>query len=261
MGIVGSLKEVYENKNILYSMVVRNLKGKYKNSYLGFAWHFVTPVIMITIFYVVFTGIMQREIDNYWVYLCVGMFPFSFFQHNMGQGSGCLVLNAATIKKMYFPREIIVLSQVISTFVTMIIAYSVVISLMFLSGYPFYIPALLFLPILLVLSAVFVVGYVLILSAVTVYVRDVQYFVEAISRIIFWVTPVFYLVEGVTGLLKYIILFNPFAYYIMTYHDILYYHHVPNMLQFGICCLLSVSLFITGLFVFNRLKGKFAERL
>jgi len=261
MGIVCSLKEVYKNRNILYSMIVRNFKGKYKNSYLGFAWHFVTPLIMIILFYVVYTGIMQRNIDNYWVYLSVGMFPFSFFQHNMGSGSGCIVSNAGMIKKMYFPREMIVLSQVISTFITLIIAYSAIIVLMFLSGYPFNGLALLLLPILLILSAIFAIGYVLVLSAITVYVRDVQYFIEATARVIFWITPVFYLAEDINGLLNDIIWYNPFTYYIVTYHDILYYHQVPDLFQFGVCCILSVSALIIGLIVFNKLKGRFAEEL
>lgn len=254
-------REVYNYRSLLYSMVARNLKGKYKSSYLGFGWHFVTPAILIVVFYIVFTGVMQREIDHYWVYLCVGMFPFTFFQSNLGAGAGCVVSNAGTIKKMYFPREIVVFSQIISTFITLLIAYSVVIVLMLLSGYPFNIGALAFLPIILVLSVLFATGYVLFFSALTVFVRDVQFFIEATARILFWVTPIFYLASDVMGILSYIMKFNPFAYFIGIFHDTLYFGNVPGLLEMGVCLIISITAFVIGLIVFNKLKGKFAEEL
>lgn len=261
MSIIDSLKEIYDNRGILHSMVVRNLKGRYKNSYLGFAWHFITPTVMIVLFYIVYTGIMQKSIENYWVYLCVGMFPFTFFQTNLGSGSGCIIAEGGTIKKMYFPREIIVLSQVTSTFITLIISYSVVIVLMLVSGCSFNGYALLFLPLILLLSVIFATGYVLMFSAITVFIRDIQYIIQAISRVFFWLTPIFYMVGDLTGILNSLIWYNPFTYFIEVYHDILYQMQIPNLLYLGICCTISFFALILGYKIFDKFKGKFAEEL
>jgi len=259
--IAGSVKEVYEHRYLLYSMVVRNLKGKYKSSHLGFAWHFVTPAITIVIFYVVFTGIRAAPVDDYWVYLSIGMFPFTFLQTNLSQGSNCVVSNAGTINKIYFPREIVAFAQVISTFIIFIMAYAVIIILMLLTGFHIGIQALVSLPLILLLSVIFATGYVLLLSAITVFVRDVHHFIEAIARVLFWITPIFYLANDTTGILERIIWYNPFTYFIVSYQDILYLGDIPDMFQLGVCCILSVAVLLVGLLVFNKLKGKFAEEL
>jgi ABC-2 type transport system permease protein len=259
--IAGSVKETYKYRHLLYSMVARNLKGRYKSSYLGFAWHFITPAIMIIIFYVVFTGIRATPVENFWAYLCIGMFPFTFLQTNLSAGSNCVVSNAGTIKKMYFPREIVVFAQVISTFITFMIAYVVIIALMLLAGIHISTSAVLFLPLIVVLSVMFATGYMLMLSAITVFIRDVHHFIDAVARLLFFMTPIFYLMSEITGVLEKIIWYNPFTYFIESYHDILYQGAVPEMFQLGVCTVLAVAALIIGMVVFNRLKGKFAEVL
>jgi len=256
-----SVKEVYRYRHLLYSMVARNLKGTYKSSYLGFAWHFITPAILIIIFYVVFSGIRASPVDYYWAYLCVGMFPFTFFQTNLGAGSNCVISNAGMINKMYFPRELIVLSQIISTFITFVMSYAVIIVLMLLSGIYISANATLFLPTIMVLSIIFATGYVLFLSAITTFVRDVRHFIDATTRILFFVTPVFYLMSDVSGILEKLLWYNPFTWFITAYQDILYYGVMPEAFQLIVCVVLAIVVFIIGLIVFNKLKGKFAEVL
>jgi len=257
----GSVKEVYGYRHLLYSMVAKNLKGTYKSSYLGFAWHFITPAILIVIFYVVFSSIRASPIDDYWVYLCVGMFPFTFFQTNLSAGSNCVVSNAGMINKMYFPREIIVFSQIISTFITFIMSYAVIIVLMLLSGIDISANAIIFLPTIMVLSIIFAAGYVLFLSAITVFVRDVRHFIDATTRILFFITPIFYLMSDISGMLEKVIWYNPFTWFITSYHDILYYGVMPETFKLIVCGAMALVVFIIGLIVFNKLKGKFAEVL
>jgi len=259
--VVGSLKEVYGYRHLLYSMVARNLKGRYKSSYLGFLWHFITPATLIIIFYIVFSSIRTSPIEDFWAYLCIGMFPFTFFQTNLGTGSNCVVSNAGMINKMYFPREILVFSQIISTFVTFIIAYAAIIILMLLAGISISLSAVLFLPLVIVLSVMFATGYVLLFSSLTVFVRDVRHFIDATARILFFMTPIFYLVSEITGVLEKIIWYNPFTWFIESYHDILYFGAVPETFQLVVCATLAIVVFIVGLMVFNKLKGKFAEVL
>ena len=259
--LLSSIRDVYENRNILYSMIVRDFKGRYKNSFFGFLWHFITPVILIILFYIVFTNVKINPIDDYWVYLCVGMFPFTFFQGNIQSGSSCITSNGGMIKKMYFPREIIVFSQVISLFITLLITYVGIIIILAILGFPLSLTALAFLPILMLISIVFSLGYVFFLSSISVYVRDVQHVMTVVGRMIFWTTPIFYLASEVTGILEKIIWCNPLTYFIEAYHDILYFGVIPDTMNMITCCLLAIVAFVCGLVVFNRLKGKFAEKL
>jgi len=261
MSFTGKMKAAYGYRHLLYSMVARNLKGRYKSSYLGFAWHFIAPAITIIIFYVVFTGIRAAPIENYWAFLCIGMFPFTFFQMNLGAGANCLVSEAGTIKKMYFPREIVVFAHIISTFITFIMAYLVIMVLMLLAGLHIGVVAILYLPPILLLSVLFATGYTLFFSAITVFVKDVHHFVDAVSRLLLFMTPVFYLTSEVSGVLEKLIWRNPFTYYIESYHDILYRGIAPDLFLLGMCALFAAVALVVGYAVFSKLKGRFAEAL
>jgi len=261
MSFTGKMKAAYGYRHLMFSMVVRNLKGRYKSSYLGFAWHFITPAITILIFYMVFTGIRAAPIEDYWAYICVSMFPFTFFQSNFGAGANCVVSEGGTIKKMYFPPEIVVFAHIISTFIVFMIAYSVILVLMLLAGIHIGAVAILFLPVILVLSVVFATGYTLFLSAITVFIRDVHHFVDAVSRLLMFMTPVFYLTSEVTGILHKLIWCNPFTYFIVPYQDLLYQGVAPELFLLGMCALFAAAAIVIGYAVFSKLKGRFAEVL
>lgn len=257
----GRLSGLREYRSILYSLVRKNLEGQYKNSYLGFAWQFITPAVTVLLFYIVMTGIRETEVEDYWLYLCSGQFMFTFLQSNLSGGSACIVNNAGMVQKMAFPREIIVLAQVISSFIVMCIAYAIILILMVITGCGFELaPVLLFIPVMF-LAAVFATGMVFLLSAVTVYLRDVQHFINAFARVLFWVTPIFYLVGETSGLISKIIWWNPFTYFVESFHDILYCGQVPEFWHLGVCALLALVSFAVGLAVFQKLKGRFADKL
>jgi ABC-2 type transport system permease protein len=259
--IGGMFRGLKESRSILYSLVRKNLEGQYKNSYLGFLWQFITPTVTILLFYIVMTGIRESQIEDYWLYLCSGQFMFTFLQTNLINGAGCIVNNAGMIQKMSFPREIIVLAQVMSSFIVMCIAYAIILVLMVITGCEFgLVPMLLFIPVMLV-AAVFAAGMAFLFSAVTVYVRDVQHFINAFARVLFWITPMFYLVGETSGLLFMLIWWNPFTYYVEAFHDILYYVEVPELWQMGIGIVLAFATFAVGLAVFRKLKGRFADKL
>ena len=105
------IKEIYDSRNIIRSLVGKNLFGYYKNSALGFVWHFVMPTVMMIVYYVVFTEIRTVPIPNFWIFMASALFPFTFMLSNLSGGAGSVVANAAMIKKMYFPKEILVFSN------------------------------------------------------------------------------------------------------------------------------------------------------
>ena len=161
---------------------------------------------------------------------------------------------------MYFPRCILVIAQVLSSFIVMLIGYSVVLIAIFIVyGKVNYSIAML--PLILIIMFFFVLGYSLFFSAVNVYSRDVQHFLSAISIIFYFLTPMYFTMDSISGLLRTVVLFNPFTYYVEAVHQIIYYGTIPEFINLGICLLLSILTMIVGYVVFKRLKNGFAERL
>lgn len=257
---MNNIKEIYESRNILKAMVVKNLFGHYRSSALGFAWHFIVPAIMMFVYYIVFTQIRSNPIPDFWIYLASGLFPFNFMTSNLSGGSGCIVGNSGMVKKMYFPREIIVLAQVISTFIVMLIGYSIIMAAIIFSGYPLA-WAISMVPLIMMIMLAFVTGYVLILSALTVYVRDIQHFIGSITMMFFFMTPMYFTMDSVTGLLSTVVKINPFSYFVESFHQIVYYGTIPELEIIAMCLMIATLSLTIGILIFTKLKRGFVERL
>ena len=260
MNFKEKINEIYDSRYILKSLVVRNLIGRYKNSLLGFLWHFITPIVMMIAYYLVFSFIRSNPIPDFWVYLSSTILPLTFMITNLTTGSGCIVSSSSMIKKMYFPREIIVLSQIVSSFIVMILGYVVVIIVIALSGYnvTIYWASL---PLILLLMSIFATGFTLAFSALTVYVRDIQHMLRSASILIYLSTPMYFTLEGKTGILLDIVSVNPFTYYVELLHQIVYYGECPHIDYLVICVIMSFFSVVIGYIVFSKLKNGFVERL
>ena len=127
-----SAKDIYENRVILLALIRRNTAGRYKSTYIGFAWHLLMPVLMIIVLYIVFSSIRARPVEDFWIYLSSGMFPVMFISSSLR--GRAVQSNARYITKMKFPREIVVLASVITDFLSVVFAYVVIIMIILVSG-------------------------------------------------------------------------------------------------------------------------------
>ena len=260
VSLVRGLEEIRLYRNVLKALVLKNLVGRYKNSFLGFFWHFLTPIIMMIVYYVVFTEIRINKIDNYWVYLASGLFPFSFMVSNIIGGASTFVNSSGMIKKMYFPREILVLSQLISSFFVMVVGIIIVMVLMIIIGVPITIYAIMIIPFS-GLMLLFIFGLELLLSSLTVYIRDLQYALNSLSMVLFFMTPMYFTTNELSGVLNTIVWINPLTYYVESFHNSIFYGSFPTTYVSIMCLILPIVSLTIGIFVFNRLKNGFPERL
>lgn len=260
-GLRKEIRDIYQSRAILRSLVTKNLFGRYRNSFLGFGWHFVMPIVMILVYYIAFTEIRTSSIPDFWVFIASGIFPFNFMLSNLTGGAGAVVSNSGLVKKMYFPREILVFAHVISNFIVMVIGYSIILVAIFISGYGFNLSALAVLPLLLIVMAMFSMGCALLFSSLTVYVRDIQYTLMSISMVFFFLTPMYFMGSDATGILSRIIWMNPFTYFVESFHSIVYLETIPDVGILMMCLLISIVSFAIGYAAFARLKKGFAERL
>ena len=254
-----SFRDVRENKIILLAMIRRSTAGRYKSSYLGFAWHLLLPVMMIIVLYITFTSIRPRPVEDFWIYLSAGMFPISFISTSLR--GRAIVSNANYITKMKFPREIAVISSVLTEFLSLVFAFTIIITVILLAGQPVNWWGMLMIPVMLLLMLIFCIGCSFLVSTVTVFVKDVGYFMSVAMRLVFWITPTFFMIDEAKGLLRDIVYYNPFTYFVETFHDILYYGVFPHTEYVLMCAVLAVSFFLVGSWVFFRYEKRFPEVL
>ena len=259
--MISQLREIYSYRSVIRALVTRNLVGKYRNSFLGPLWHILNPLLLVAIYYVVFGTLMGRSTVDYWIYLMAGLFPLSFFQNNISQGATCILNNAGMIKKMYFPREIVVISQIVSSLVPTIISIAIVVITVALLSPSAISPSMLLVLPLLFLSTTFATGYALLLSIVVTFHRDLKNIVDLVSRFVFWITPVFYSISDVSGILNTIVWLNPLTYFIESFHISMCYGTVPDTMYWVVCTLISIIMIIMGTLVFEKYKARVAEVL
>lgn len=243
------------------SLVSHELKGRFKYTALGYFWHLLNPLFQITVYFVIFTVIFGRDIENYWIYVSTGMFAYSMASSLIVTGTNVIVSNKRMVTKMAFPREILIFSKATVSVITLTISYSLLLMMMIFTGLSLSLN-LLWVPLIVLMMAFFAMGITLITSALNVYVRDIHNAVSIIMGCMMFSVPVFYLSSLMTNtIVEFIWHINPLFYYIESIHNVMYWgiSPDPNYLAIGLCC--SVVVFVVGLFIFKKMERGFAERL
>ena len=254
-------KELYNYREMIVSLVKKDLRGRYKGSVLGFLWTFINPLFQLIIYTIVFSTIMRMGIDKFYMFLFVALVPWIFFNACLQQVAKSIMDNKEMVKKIYFPRLVLPLSFVTSCFVNMLLSFAVIFAVIFVTGFGVNFVALLFLPLIMLIEYILALGIAFITSACTVYVRDLQHILSIVGLGWMYLTPVVYPSSMVPE--KYLTLFNlnPMTPIIMAYRDILYYKKIPQMNTLIQAATMGVVLIIVGVAVFSRLQRNFVEEL
>lgn len=252
---------------MVHEMVRRELRGRYQKSVLGFLWNFLNPVFQILIYWAIFTYIFPSQLPNYAVYLSTGLIPWTFFSEALAAGTASIAANGDMVKKIYFPREVLVISSTCAKLINLVISLFIVTIFIILSGlisghrfgfryYGFLIPVVL-------IEFVLALGFSLLLAAIDVYLRDMEYIINIIMMAWIWGTPIMYDINtiGSYSFLKQLVLLNPMTPIVMGYHDIMYYSRMPDFGSLLPVLLFGIALTIFGEFVFLHAEKNFAEEL
>lgn len=254
-----TLREFHEYRYVFFNMVRRNLEGRYRNTFLGVAWHFFIPVLTIMLYYIVFTEIKARPIEDFAFYLSVAVFPLNFISSCLHGRS--LLVNRKFITKMYFPRELVILSEVVANYISFLVIYAITIVISAFIRPVTDIVSIIMLPVLMLLLFAFGYGCSLAFSTISVIFTDFVYLINPVLSMLVWITPTFFLVSDVSGTLANIIWFNPLTYFVEAFHDILYYHSTVSFYLMGMATALTAISLVLGSIVFNRYKDKLPEVL
>lgn len=253
-------KDIYRYRELLKTSVKKEIRGRYKNSCLGVIWSFLNPLLQIAVYAIVFPLILRNTQENYVIFLCCGLIPWTFFATGINRSAFNIIENGNIVKKVFFPREILPISVITSEAINFIISTIIILAFVICGGLGIS-KYILFYPIILLVQYLLVLGISFVISSVTVYLRDVQHFIGVLLQLLFYAAPVVYAPETIPENFKWILKFNPMTYIINGYRDIFYNQVKPDLVGLGIIFGVSLIVCCVGYFIFNKLQKGFAEQL
>lgn len=284
--MLNELRELYRYRELLWTLVLRELRVRYKNSYLGFFWSLIVPLITVAVLTIVFKRVMGMVIPNYSAYVLAAFLPWTYFQTALLDSSQSVLAQIQLVKKVYFPREVLPLAAVLANLVHFLLALAVF--FVYLLGYvgaPL-LPSVALLPVLVFFQTLLIAGLSLIVSCLNVFYEDTKYIVSIGLQLMFYLVPVIYFSEQVYHAQlvapewqRWVYLvyhLNPIAMLLTAYRKIL----LPpiSVQQVGavqrqsftslpmdwgllaLACGVSVLTFVVGYAFFNKRKWDFAEQ-
>lgn len=185
-------RELLGARELLFNLIRKELKVRYKNSALGFFWSMVNPLLYLAVFYVVFNVLLPGGLPDFYIYLLSGLLPWTLFSNALSQSTGSVTSNADLVKKVYFPREVLPLASIGAALFHFFLQLLVFAAVIGIARYPVSGKALLLLPPALAAQILVLGGLGLLLSAINVKARDVQHLLELALLAWFWMTPIVY---------------------------------------------------------------------
>lgn len=261
------------------NLTLRELRGKFKRSTLGWLWSIINPAANIAVYSVVFGVFLDLQpplgepsgLRVYALFLMCGLIPWTFLSSSLGGSVASIVGNEGLVKKVYFPRWVLPASSVLSWLASYGVELLVLILILLVAG-NMLLPWLPVLLVLILLQLGFVLGIGMVLSAGNAYFRDIQHFLSIFLNIWFYATPILYppdlpvLTEprkafGVSFAIRDILAANPMAAFVDAYRDVLYHLRMPGIGEMGYLGAVTAVTLVIGIMIFNRLEANLAEEL
>jgi ABC-type polysaccharide/polyol phosphate export permease len=244
---------------LIRNLILKDFRVRYRNASLGVFWSLLNPLVMMTVFWFVFTRVFTNSIPNFPVFLLCGLVPFNFFTLAWATGTTCLVDNTALVKRVSIPREIIPISSVLSN--CMHFLAQIVLLLLFVVSMVGVNRHWVWLPVIWGFEVVFVCGLVFIFSAVNVYVRDTRYVVESCNTVLIWLVPIFYPFSFIAPQFRNLYQFNPMAAIVLATRNILLESKMPPESLLVKLAVGSTLSFLVGLFLFRKMRIRLFDHL
>lgn len=269
--LVAHLRELLRYRELIYNLVMRELKARYKSSVLGFFWSLLNPLGMMLVFTVVFTIMMPNNaIQNFPIFVLCGLLPWNFFSAGIMAGTNSIVNNTNLVKKVYFPREVLPIASVLANLVNFLLALLVLFAALIVFRAQLS-PYIWLLPIVILIQTCFLMGMVFVFSALNVFYRDTLMILEVVILAWFFLTPVFYPIEilprsqvvlgQVLDLHRLMYILNPMASLISTYRDLLYWGYRTDLDFFLRTALTALLVLAFGYGFFKRYSSRFGEEV
>lgn len=273
--MLAHLQEVFRFNGLTRNLVSRNLKVRYKNSILGVLWSWLNPLFMMVVYTVVFV-FMNRSNNgdvsgtNFPVFVLCALLPWNFFSGSVMQATGSITENASLVKKVYFPREILPLSVVLSNLVNFGISLMILLPMILIFRIKLT-PWILLLPVVILIQFCFITGIAFLLSTLNVFYRDTKAIMDVAMMAWFFVTPIIYPIDilpksrqilGLTiNVHRWTRILNPMASLVAAYRDVLYYGRLVGPDFLARTAVTSLAVLFVGYAVFYKYSSAFGEEV
>lgn len=245
---------------LLKQLVSRDFKTKYKRSVLGVLWSFLNPVLMTTVQFVVFSKLFSSSIENFVLYLIIGIVCFNFFNECASMCLSSIVINASLITKVYMPKYIYPVSRALSSCVNLLFSLIPIVGIMIVTGSPIS-KALVLVPIPLICLFIFSLGVGMILSTMMVFFRDTQFLWGVLSTILMYVTPIIYPESILPNKIMWLVKLNPLYHIIKSVRSMIMDGISPEPMEYIIMLGTSFLVLLAGAVIFRKNQDKFVLNL
>ncbi|HPR63579.1 MAG TPA: ABC transporter permease [Thermoanaerobaculia bacterium] len=248
-------------RELILTLVGRELQARYRGTLLGYFWSLINPLLLLTIYTVVFSTIFQPRMEGirpYAMFLFCGLLPWTWFSGSLLESTIVLPDNAQLIKKVLFPTEILPITKVVSHGVHFVLALPILVGALLWTGNLG--PEIFLLPVPLLLQFLFTTGIALTLSALSVHFRDLRDLMQNLITLWFFATPIIYPLDMIQyPLLRRLIHLNPATPLFIVYQDLSFFHRFPRWTDLAAAMVVSLVSLLVGVFLFERLKETLME--
>ena len=245
---------------IIKEIAWADFKLKYSSSILGFFWSLLNPLLMLSVLFLVFSVLLKWEIENYQLFLLLGIVLWNFFVESTTRGMSGILDRAALIKKIYFKREILIIAACLTSFFTLMLNIVVFLGFMVIFKAKVRLPVLYF-PIILAELFILSMGLSFGLSAFYTKYRDMQHIWVVVLNLGFFITPIIYPTSNVPADYLKLYMLNPMARIISDSREIFIAQHLPGLWPLAITVIMCLAIFFIGYLIFNKRKTHFAEEI
>ena len=247
-------------KDLIVVLTHKELKVRYKRSFLGYLWSIANPLVLAMVFFIAFKIIMRVQIENYTLFLISGLFPWQWFSNSVNSSAMVFVGNAPLIKKVNFPRESLVIATVLNDMLHFILSIPVIVIFLFFYGMRPNILWLVGIPILLIIQFMVTFGLAVAIAATNLFFRDIERIVFILTTLIFYITPIIYSEDMVPAKYRTLILLNPLSVLMLSWRN-LFMKGTLDLTTVSLSFVYSLAVFAVGYIIFRRLRWRFAEVL
>jgi lipopolysaccharide transport system permease protein len=257
--VITNLRELFHYRSLIWALTSRELRARYRNSFLGFLWTFMNPLFLMGVYSLMFTVFMPQQISHYTYFMFVGLLPWLFFSNSVGAGAASLSSKRDLLTRVRFPPQILPTVTVLSELGNYLFALPIMAALGYLSGLPLRLTAVAF-PLILVLQLVFTLGLVTLASALNVFFRDIQHVLTNLLTLWFFLVPVVYPASTVPVAFRGLMInSDPMAVFVTSYQRIFYYGTWPDFRALATSGVASLILWMAAVVIFEGRRDEFAE--
>lgn len=254
------LEEIWQRRSLIILLAFNDVKLRYRNSILGFTWSFLEPLLVLTVLFFVFSYVIKNQIENYPIYLLLGLVLWYMFQRATTLGLSSLLDRAGIIQKIYFRRELVVISSCLTAFIMMVLEFAAF--GVFLAAFQFIPPVTIaLLPLLLIDLFILSLGISLFLSVLTVYFRDIKFIWQVLLQAGFFLTPIIYKLDMFPRNIQKILELNPLSSIIDAGHRIVLQGTLPTYGSTLYIVGSTAVIFLAGYLVFRIKDRRIVEEL